>query len=133
MPHLQTILGTLNTAFSKDSIPRLVEQREAFRPGQTLGAGIVVHPKTALHADWVEYLHRIPASIQETVRTVIYHALSTTPPTQITFAWAPGYDYELTIWQAPDTRTSRGGITMLIKSRYPDAKHPLHDEPAYGT
>src|SRR6267154_1241664 len=84
MPHLQTILGALNTAFSKDSIPRLVAQREAFRPGQTLGAGIVVHPKTALHADWVEYLHRIPASIQETVRTVIYHALSTTPPTQIT-------------------------------------------------
>jgi hypothetical protein len=48
-------------------------------------------------------------------------------------SWAPGYDYELSVWQAPDTRTSRGGITVLIKSRYPDDKHPLKDEPAFGT
>ena len=125
MPHLQTILGTLNTAFSRENIPRLVEQREAFRPGQTLGAGIVVQQKTALHGDWVKYLHQMPGSIQETVRSVIYHSLSTSPPTQIIFAWAPGYDYELTLWQAPDTKMTKGGITVLLKSRYPDDKHPI--------
>lgn len=133
MPHLQTMLGTLNTAFSKESISKLVEQREAFCPGKPLGAGIVVHSKMALHGDWVKYLNQIPGSIQEAIRSAIYYSLSTSPPTQITFAWAPGYDYEVTIWQAPDTRTSRGGITVLIKSRYPDDKHPLKDEPAFGT
>ena len=133
MPHLQTILGTLNIAFSKDNIQKLVAKRDAFAEGQTLGAGVVIDQKMALHGDWVKYLHRIPMAIQETIRSVIHQSLSTTPPTQITFAWAPGYDYEVTVWQAPDTRTSKGGVTVLVKSRYPDDKHPLQDEPPYGT
>src|SRR5450756_1310430 len=76
MPHLQTILGTLNTAFSRENLPKLVEKREAFSQGQTLGAGVVVDPSMALHGDWVQYLHRMPGGIQETIRSVIYHALS---------------------------------------------------------
>jgi hypothetical protein len=64
-------------------------------------------------------------SLQEALRSTIYHALSTKPPTQVTFGWAPGYDYEVTIWHAPDTKKTKGGITVLIKSRYPDDKHPL--------
>ena len=63
--------------------------------------------------------------MQEALRAIIYQALSTTPPTQITFAWAAGYDFELSVWQAPDTKTSKGGITVLLKSRYPDDKHPI--------
>ena len=133
MPHLQTILGHLNTAFSRKSIVKLAEQREAFAHGKSLGAGVVVHSKMALQPDWVKYLNQIPGSLQEAIRSVIYHSLCTSPPTHVTFAWAPGYDYELSIWQAPDTRTSKGGITVLIKSRYPDDKHPLKDEPPFGT
>jgi hypothetical protein len=131
MPHLQTILGQLNTAFARESIDKLVEHRDAFSPGKRLGAGVVVSPKMALHSDWVEYLNQIPESIQEAIRSIIFQALGTSPPTLITFAWAPGYDYELTMWQAPDTRSSRGGITVLIKSRYPFDKHPLDGEPPY--
>jgi len=29
------------------------------------------------------------------------------------------------VWQAPDTKTTKGGITVLIKSRYPDDAHPI--------
>ncbi|MGA2291646.1 hypothetical protein [Bradyrhizobium sp.] len=133
MPHLQTALGTLNTAFSRDNIAKLVPNRPAFREGQELAQGVVVHQKMALHADWMKILRQIPVGMQEAIRAMIHHALGTNPPTPITFAWAPGYDYELSIWQAPDTRTSRGGITMLIKSRYPDDDHPLKNEPPYGS
>ena len=134
MPHLQTILGNLNVAFSRDNIQTVVPKRESFAHGQTLGAGgAVIDDKAALRGDWVKYLQQIPPSIQEAVRAVIHQALGTTPPTHITFAWAPGYDYELSIWQAPDTRTSRGGITVLIKSRYPDDAHPLASEPPFGS
>ena len=133
MPGLQTVLGQLNTAFGREGIQKLAEQREAFAPGKPLATGVVVHSKMALHEPWVDYLKHIPPSLQEALRSTIYHALSTKPPTQITFAWAPGYDYELTIWHAPDTRATRGGITVLLKSRYPDDKHPLQDEPAHGT
>jgi hypothetical protein len=133
MPQLQTVLGQLNTAFARDNIKKLADQREAFAPGKPLAAGVVVKAKMALHDKWNEYLKQIPQSMQEALRSTIYHALSTTPPTQITFAWAPGYDFELTMWHAPDTRTTKGGITVLIKSRYPDDAHPLQDEPAHGT
>ena len=71
------------------------------------------------------YFAHMPGAIHESLRSVIHHALSTNPPTQITFAWAPAYDWELTVWQAPDTRHTKGGITLLIKSRYPDDKHPI--------
>jgi len=133
MPHLQTALGTLNTAFSRDNIAKLAKNRASFREGQKLGAGIVIDSTMALHAEWIKYLDIIPGGLQEAIRSIINYALSTSPPTQITFAWAPGYDYELSVWQAPDTRTSRGGITVLIKSRYPDDKHPLKDEPPHGS
>ncbi len=133
MPHLQTALGTLNLSFSRENIGKLASNRAAFAEGKTLAQGIVVHEKMALHEHWKKYLGMIPAPMQEAIRAVIYNALGTTPPTTITFAWAPGYDYELSIWQAPDTRTSRGGITVLIKSRYPDDAHPLKDEPPHGS
>lgn len=133
MPGLQTILGQLNTAFGRDGIKKLAEKKEVYAPGKSIVTGLVVQSKMALHKDWGQYLTGIPMSMQEALRAIIYQALSTTPPTQITFAWAPGYDYELTIWQAPDTRATRGGITVLLKSRYPDDKHPLDGEPPHGT
>jgi hypothetical protein len=134
MPHLQTILGHLNVAFGRDNIHTLVPKRDAFAHGKTLGSGgVVVNDKMALRGDWVKYLQQVPSTMQEAIRAIIHQALGTTPPTQITFAWAPGYDYELCVWQAPDTRTSRGGITVLIKSRYPDDAHPLANEPPHGT
>ena len=68
---------------------------------------------------------RAPGGISEALRATIHYALGTTPPTLITFAWAPSYDYEIDIWQAPDTETTKGGITVLFKSRYPDDVHPI--------
>jgi hypothetical protein len=133
MPHLQTILGDLNQAFSRENIAKLAEKREAFEQGKPFVSGMIVGPDMVLQKHWATYLNQIPKSIQEAIFGVIRYSLSTTPPTSIVFAWAPGYDYELTIFQAPDTRTSRGGITLIIKSRYPDDKHPLQDEPPYGT
>jgi hypothetical protein len=125
MPHLQTALGNLNVAFAHDNLAKLAQHREAFAPGKPLAAGIVVDEKMALQPYWKKYLSEIPPAMQEALRAIIYQALSTTPPTQITFAWAAGYDFELSVWQAPDTKTSKGGITILLKSRYPDDKHPI--------
>ena len=125
MPILQTVLGQLNAAFTGQSLTTLASQRSAFAPGQPLGAGIVVPKGSQLYDAWQAYLGELPGAFQETLRSIIHYALSTAPPTQITFAWAPSYDYELTVWHAPDTATTKGGITVLVKSRYPTDKHPL--------
>lgn len=125
MPMLQTVLNDLNQAFGKDGIARLAISRDAFAPGKQLGAGLVVQKGTPLYDAWQAYLGQLPGSFQETLRSIIHYALSTAPPTQITFAWAPSYDYEVTIWHAPDTAATKGGITVLVKSRYPSDAHPL--------
>jgi hypothetical protein len=129
MPVLQTVLNQLNAAFGGPGLKNLVTKRDAFAPGKPLGAGLVVQKGTPLYDAWQVYLGELPGSIQETLRSVIYYALSTAPPTEITFAWAPSYDYEVTIWHAPDTSTTKGGITVLVKSRYPNDKHPLPRSP----
>ena len=125
MPMLQTVLNDLNQAFGTQGIQRLAANKAAFAPGSPLGAGLVVQRGTPLYDAWQTYLKELPGSFQETLRAIIQYALSTAPPTPITFAWAPSYDYEVSIWHAPDSPTTKGGITVLIKSRYPGDKHPL--------
>jgi hypothetical protein len=126
MPMFQTFLGELNCHFSKDRINVFAtERREHFAAGKPLDLAFLVEAGTPVHRAWNNYIAQTPQSFRETLRSIIQHALSTTPPTPITFAWAPGYDYELTLWQAPDTELTRGGITVLLRSRYPDDRHPL--------
>jgi hypothetical protein len=133
MPGLQTVLGKLNAAFSREEIKKMVQHRDRFAPGKPLAAGIVITRKAALYDFYAAYINALPASMQEAIQSIIRRALETKPPTPIVFSWSPAYDYELTIWHAPDTRSTRGGITVLLKSRYPDDKHPLQDEPKYGS
>jgi hypothetical protein len=124
MSGFQTILAHLNSAFGKDRIEELAVHREAFAPGKPLAAGLIIKKGTRLHDFWVQYTSQLPGSFQEAFRSVVYYALSTKPPTMITFAWAPGYDFEMSMWQSPDTPPTKGGITVLLRSRYPGDKHP---------
>lgn len=122
MPALQTVLSRLNEEFGKDGIKSLVAKREAFAPGrpiEDLETAILSDSEAHVYKFFRKYLEKLPKSIQEAFRSTIYYALSTKPPTTITFAWAPAYDYEMTIWQVPDVRPTRGGITLLLKSPYP--------------
>lgn len=133
MPRLQTLLGALNTAFSRSEIAQTAHGRDSFAPGQPLGdalAGMVSSLGSPMYLAFRDYVSVIPGSIQESIRSSLHYALSTDPPTLVIGAWAPGYDYEVTVWQAPDTEETRGGITLLIKSRYPGDPHPLDCPPS---
>ena len=127
MPALQTMLSRFNAHFSEQGIENLARDREKFAPGCGLqhAVNLVSDPRHPLNSQLHGYVAGIPPTISESIRSVIYSALSTNPPTQVTFAWAPSYDFELSIWQAPDTAKTRGGATVLFKSRYPDDRHPL--------
>jgi hypothetical protein len=125
VPALQTLLNELNTHYSREGISKLVQRRQEFAEAGRLGVGLLVKKGTPLQKAWQRALADFPGSFHVSIRAIINYALSTTPPTQITFAWAPHYDYELNVWQAPDTAETSGGITILIKSRYPTDVHPL--------
>jgi hypothetical protein len=130
MPMMQALVGELNARFTKDRIDDLVRRIHMFAPGQRLDPDLVTEPGTVLHRAMRSFFNRMPDTFHESLNAIIRTALSTSPPTEVTFAWAPGYDYELTLWQAPDTQLTRGGVTVLLKSRYPDDRHPLHAESA---
>jgi hypothetical protein len=125
MSALQTVFIKLNREFGDDRVGAFAENAEMFAPGQPLDIGFMVPRKTPLYRAWKAYMEHVPIVFHETVRAVLHHALTTSPPTNVTFAWAPGYDHELTIWQAPDSSTTKGGITILVKGRYPADTHPL--------
>ena len=127
MPMLQFMLGRLNRRFSGQELLETRGRREMWAPGRSLSQ-IAREARTAspdLLDSWATFLDTMPVAIQETIRAVAYAALSADPPVEVTFAWAPGYDFEVTVWQAPDTKTTKGGITLLVRSRYPDDRHPL--------
>jgi hypothetical protein len=128
MPKMQTTVAGLNSAFSPPNLPNLATEKDKFAHGRPLHEALAAHgaePGSVLHRALRNYLAALPGAVSETLRATIHHALSTEPPTHVTFAWAPGYDHEITVWHAPDTDDTKGGITVLIKSRYPDDKHPL--------
>ena len=123
MPRFQAMIGELNHRFDHEHINETVKSIELFEPGRPLSG---IFERSPLHRLFASYLEEVPFIFKDTLRSVMYYALSTTPPTPVCFSWAPGYDFELTIWQAPDTPETRGGITVLTKSRYPNDRHPLH-------
>ena len=122
MPRFQAMISELNHKFGHERIGETVKMIELFEPGRPLSG---VFERSPLNRLFSTYLETVPFIFKDTLRSVMYYALSTTPPTPVCFSWAPGYDFELTIWQAPDTPETRGGITVHIKSRYPDDRHPL--------
>lgn len=65
------------------------------------------------------YFMSWPEGLREALQAIIHSALSRTPRLPVTLAWAPGYDYELRMWETPGTKEGPGGITILLRSRYP--------------
>ncbi|MFN3590791.1 MAG: hypothetical protein ACK4TG_01220 [Thermaurantiacus sp.] len=129
MPAFQTLVEHLNKAFSRDGLQNTRKMRDAFAPGTGLdGFYAVMRDAPEELVDHVrDFLRGAPPVMVEATRAAIHAALSGEHPTPVTLLWAPGYDFEMHLWQAPDTGMTRGGVSILFKSRYPSDRHPLPD------
>jgi hypothetical protein len=124
MPRMQTAVSAFNASFGPQGIVEM--DPGAFAPDSdaTLAealqrAGVELDDATAAFVDgW-------PSGIRAAVRAVLFDNLTRDGTVPVTFAWAPGYDFEVSIWDVRDTAETAGGITILFKSRYPDDTHPL--------
>jgi hypothetical protein len=126
MPMFEAYVAELNQQFGKDRIAAFArDRRDHFAPGRSFDLSFLMPADSPLHDPWSKYVGQAPGAFLEALRGVVHYAVSHDPPIPVTFAWAPGYDFELSLWQAADTRTTRGGITVLVKSRYPDDPHPV--------
>jgi hypothetical protein len=125
MPVFQHIAGRLNARFKLGSIEEL--SVEPFL-GDARLADIAADQGVVGEAGSPSYdvLDSIPDGMQAAIKALIVQNLSREPDErwEMTFAWAPGYDFELNVWEAPRTVVSRAGITVMLRTRYPADPHP---------
>ena len=119
MPLMEAMIQRANAMFSRRNINRVPYRKlRDLPPGATFAQGAVAL-KIAETPQEQAYLNGWPHSMMMAVTMIIRSALSREGRLPITFAWAPGYDYELTVWESRAVRGSSAGITILFKSRYP--------------
>jgi hypothetical protein len=113
MPKFLRHLPKLNSRFTEENIAELARDLDRFAPGRRFDHALMIESGTPLNRLFEAFLNKLPASFHEAVNAVVRTALSTTPPTPVTFAWAPAYGPELTVLHADC------GVTILIKTPYP--------------
>ncbi|MGZ4675790.1 MAG: hypothetical protein ACXVJ7_03740 [Acidimicrobiia bacterium] len=76
------------------------------------------------HSGQAAFIESTPASLQAAILAIVRENLSRDEPKQMMFSWAPGYDWELHLWESTASVVSDGGITVQVRSRYPGDAHP---------
>jgi len=117
MPALQVTFSELNVQLGPDAIKGL--SPTLFAEGQMLSAAL---PEDLASLGFA--LDSLPSGIHEAIRAVLRDAVQREMP--VTIAWAPGYDYKLNLWDVSSTDDTRGGVTILVETRYPDDGHPIN-------
>ena len=125
MPFFQLMLGRINRVFDWPAVTEIPP--EVFDPGSSL-VDLALENDIASSSREAAVLRAIPRGMQEALRALIRDNLSREVPLAMTFAWALGYDYELQVWEAPGDDGSKGGITVLLRTRYPSDAHPTEPE-----
>jgi hypothetical protein len=117
------VLGELNAAFGGKT-PRInSDHGPTFAPGTSLGpalADVLDSSHEELRYLLNAYLEMLPGSMRESLRSIIHYALTQDPQVLLNFAWAPSYDFEMTIWEMVEPAPAQSGVTILLKGRYPD-------------
>jgi hypothetical protein len=120
VPIFQKMAVRFNRVFGE---PTGIESRLFEPDGPSLAEAIAELGIAETDAE-IAYWKNLPRGIQASLRALIYDDLSRENPVHVTIAWLPSYDYELTVMDAPGTALGPGGITVIVKSRYPLDRHP---------
>ena len=130
MPLLQRLLEQANQRFGSEQIATL--DPAALAP-RDLSNHILTDCADAigirLTSEEREFVNRVPIAIQEAIRGAACTAVLRSRTSKdadlplakipITFAWMASYDYELRIAEARSTKSSWGGMTILLRGPYP--------------
>lgn len=120
MPNFNAMVERANVSFNRLNIGSL--PKDLLAPG----ASFVEAAQTAgiaLNSADAEVLAAIPPGVTEAFRSALHSAIQREVPVQI--GWAPGYDYELSVWESKGTSTTIGAMTVFLRTRYPgDAAIP---------
>ena len=115
MPIFLAMSERFNNLFRSDNIGKVPV--EPLGPGTKLSElasalGIATSPQER------GYLDAWPTGLQEALRATLLSAA--TRKMGVVLEWAPGYDYEVHLWEARPTANTKGHISIQLRSRYPD-------------
>jgi hypothetical protein len=122
MPHLVATVEKANLTFG--GLQRDVQQRDDLRrvlqsSNSVLEVVEQVDMLSGLDAQGVEdaqvFFGALPGGLQAALLSALDNALERN--LQITFAWKPGYDFELQIWEAAEGDV--GALNVMIASPWP--------------
>jgi hypothetical protein len=138
MPAMHVALHHTNRLFGDPTL--LVQHRDQlvalFQPGadHSAIAGLLTSPESPVDGELPggadsgmvgRYAGRLPETIMEVSRAVVYQNLQRETPLGMTFAWMPAYEHEITVCESPATEFTPGWITILMRGRYPGDPHPI--------
>ena len=118
MPFFQAMAKRANANLTKEN---LTGRDSPFAEPGSLVAGlreleVVTGPRADEEA---AFLEAFPSGLKESVRAVLHDNLTSGRPLDVTVAWSPAYEDEVSIFQVADSDMSDGGLTILVRSRYP--------------
>ena len=119
MPWMQAMVDKGNATFSRKNVERVSWRKLEALGREATFADQAVALKLAESKPEQKFLEGWPAGQLAAVSAAIRSCLLRAPRMPITFAWAPGYEYEVTIWESAGIEGSEGGMTILFRSRYP--------------
>ena len=113
-----------NAALSHENIGRLDKNLVA-KMGTTGPLDEFLLESGICSEEELRYLKSWPEGLREVLRAAIRSAVHRSPRVPVNIAWAPAYDFEVDVWEAPATGDSPGSMTILMRGRYPADRHPL--------
>jgi hypothetical protein len=122
MPAYETMFLELIYKLRDD--PEAVQQALALLQGGASLVDILTSLELVTHAGHAAFIATTPGSIQAAILAAVGQNLNRETPKQMLFSWAPGYDWELRLTESQSSVISDGGITFLVRSRYPGDPHP---------
>ncbi len=121
MPVYNLMVELANQRFNRENIGLI--SLEALGPELNLVDGAAAL-EIARNKREIEFLGAWPPGQQAAIVAAVRSALESEPRMPVTFAWAPGYDFEVTIWESAGMEGSPGAMTILLRSRYPGDQIP---------
>jgi hypothetical protein len=126
VPILQRLLERANVQFASDRISEL--DPEAFVVHGVATPDALADCATTLGIARTDPERRVlrscPIGLQvailATAHSAVTRSRSGSAPVPITFNWLSGYDFELTIFEARKGRDSWGGVSIVLRTPYPD-------------
>ena len=122
MPLLQAMFGRVNEDFNfehieetRDAIGNVIDNQDVSLSQIAQQLGVARTDRDA------EEIDKLPSGIAAAIRAVLANNFAREGgPWEVQFVWEPSYDYKLTIFEARPTNVSKGGISMIVGTPYPD-------------